>query len=199
MLMTYSPNTTQWSRMPEPANNFPPQTQTSAIQPAPLPSSQNEAVSALAGRADTLWKRLLDIEHTLAVQEWWLLGRALAEARLLAEISSLLAVARGELENVLILSLGRNIARSDATDQFPAVGDEVSDHMSDPAWIAANRDQAIGLLRMVALALPPMLQYAQMLRAYAERLGFAPGVVDALSIVGDRLSEVSDMLHEPPR
>lgn len=154
---------------------------------------------ALGERADTLGKRLVDIERTLAVQEWWLLGRALPEARLLAEISSLLAVARGELENVLSLFFGRAAQRSDTTDQFGVVNSDALPNMEDAAWLAASRNQAIGLLRMIALALPPMLQYAQMLRLYAERLGLATGAVDAFSIVGDRLGEISEMLREPPR
>src|SRR5215813_3282820 len=75
----------------------------------------------LVGRSDMLCRRLVDIEQALAEEEWWLLGRALPEARLLAEVTSLLAVARGELENTLAQYFGRPLTRSDFTDQFNAL------------------------------------------------------------------------------
>ena len=54
-----------------------------------------------------LLHRIVEIEQGLAVQEWWLLGRALPEARLMTEIISLLAVARGELFQFLADFFGR--------------------------------------------------------------------------------------------
>jgi hypothetical protein len=155
--------------------------------------------AALAERADALCRRLVDIEHAVAVEEWWLLGRALPEARLLAEVSSLLAVARGELENVLAQHFGRSSARSDATDQFNSLAAPSPEQTSDPVWLAGQREKAIHLLRLVASSLPPMMQYAQMLRAHAERLGFASGAVDSLGIVADRLNEAYEALRQPPR
>lgn len=158
-----------------------------------------DAVTALADRAETLWRRLVDIERTISVQEWWMLGRAVPEASVLAEVASLLAVARGELEHALSVFFGRISEQSDRTDAFASVTAEPPDDLTDPAWLAASRDQAIGLLRMVASMLPPMLQYAQMLAEYAQRLGLAAGVVDAFSIVAGRLNEVSEALRQPPR
>jgi hypothetical protein len=155
--------------------------------------------SELAGRADTLCRRLIDIEQALAEQEWWLLGRALPEARLLAEVTSLLAVARGELENTLAQYFGHPITRSDFTDQFNALTTPSAAQTHDPVWLAARRDQAIRLLRLVASSLPPMLQYGQMLRAYTERAGLARGAVDAFGIVADRLGEAYEALREPPQ
>ena len=48
------------------------------------PSQATQAIGMLGERAEALCKRLTDVEQALAVQEWWLLGRVLAEARLLA-------------------------------------------------------------------------------------------------------------------
>lgn len=151
----------------------------------------------LAQRAEVLWQRLADIEQALMVQEWWLMGRALPEARLLAEIASLLAVARGELEHLLTQAFGRAIPRSDQTDQFPTTGIDDA-KLNDPQWLAASRNQALILLRHVALAIAPLLQYAEMLRRYAEQLGIAASVIDAFSIVSDRLVELQDALSQPP-
>ncbi len=168
-------------------------------QTAAQTNGLREAIDALAGRTDALWRRLQDIEQALGVREWWLLGRALPEARLLSEISSLLAVARGEMENLLTQIFGRTIPRNDQTDQFAAVPGAEELQSDDPAWLAASRDQAIGLLRMVAAALPAMLQYAEMLQGYAERIGLAPAVLDAFSIVAERLDEVREALRYPPQ
>ncbi|HEX8727828.1 MAG TPA: hypothetical protein VF739_04355, partial [Ktedonobacterales bacterium] len=69
----------------------------SELRAVRAPGAPSEAVDELAGRSEMLLHRIVEIEQGLAVQEWWLLGRALPEARLLTEIISLLAVARGEL------------------------------------------------------------------------------------------------------
>lgn len=162
-------------------------------------SSMTDPRLALAVRADALCRRLVDVERAIAEDEWWLLGRALPEARLLAEISSLLAVARGELENVIAQHLGGPSATSDATDQFATPAQPSQAQLSDPAWLAAQRERAIQLLRLVASTLPPMAQYAQMLRDNCERAGLAMAALDSLSIVVDRLSEAYDALRQPPQ
>jgi hypothetical protein len=154
----------------------------------------------LAERAETLCRRLMDIEQALAVQEWWLLGRVLPEARLLAEVASLLAVARGELENALGQYFGRQSARNEQTDQFSALGaGPAPSEMNDPAWRAAQRDQAIHLLRLVASALPAMTQYAQLLQTHAQRLGLPAAAIDAFGIVVGRLEEAYEALRQPPQ
>lgn len=163
------------------------------------PANPLDAITALADRAEALWRRLVDIERALAVQEWWMLGRAVPEAGVLAEVASLLAVARGELEHALSAFFGRGAEQLAHTDAFASVTAEPPGDMADPAWLAASRDQAIGLLRMVASMLPPMLQYAQMLGEYAQRLGLATGLVDAFGIVSGRLNEVGEALRQPPR
>ena len=149
-------------------------------------------------RAEALYHRLAEIEAALGVREWWLLGRALPEARLLAEIASLLAVARAELETALMQVFGANIARLEPAEA-PEDGADEALAAQDPARLAEHRDQALGLLRMVALALPNLLQYAQMLRQYAEQYALPSEATGAFGIVADRLTDVGESLREPPR
>lgn len=163
------------------------------------PTAPVDAVTALADRAEALWRRLVDIERALSVQEWWMLGRAVPEAGVLAEVASLLAVARGELEHALSVFFGRSSEQLERTDVFASIAAEPAGDMSDPAWLAASRDQAVGLLRMIASMLPPMLQYAQMLADYGQRLGLTSAVIDAFGIVSGRLVEVNEALRQPPR
>jgi hypothetical protein len=153
------------------------------------------ASDALAGRASSLLQRILDVERTLSVQEWWMLGRAVHEAGVLAEIISLLAVARGELEDVLARAFGRPSLLGEAGDLFPVP----PIHLEDPEWVRASRDQAIGLLRMAASALPAMQQYAQMLRQGAERIALPVAAIDALDVVADRLSQAYEAIAHPAR
>jgi len=156
-----------------------------------------DSTEALATRIEALWRRVVDIERSLAVQEWWMLGRALPEARLLAEVNSLLAVVRGELENVLGQVFSRALPMSGQMDAMPPGAQPLQPQ--NEAWLAASRDQAIGLLRMVATALPPMLQFAQALHDYCMRAAMAAEITDALSVVAGRLAEVDEALRQPPR
>jgi hypothetical protein len=152
-----------------------------------------DALAALAGRATTLLQRILDVERTLAVQEWWMLGRAVREAGILAEVISLLAVARGELEDVLTGPFGQPRSFGDAGELPPPP----PLRLEDPEWVHASRDQAIGLLRMAASALPAMRQYADMLRQSAERINMPVAATDGLGIVADRLGEAYEALAHP--
>jgi hypothetical protein len=165
----------------------------------PVNTNGAERMEALAGRAEALWRRLNEIENALAVREWWLLGRAVPEARLLSEIGSLLAVARGEMETALTQGFGFTVPRTDATDQYNAVGHDDPQNAEDPAWIAACRAQAIGLLRMIASSLPAMFQYSQMLRSYSEQLSVPTIAIDSMGIVSDRLNEIGEALRVPPQ
>jgi hypothetical protein len=153
------------------------------------------APDALAGRASTLLQRIFDVERTLSVQEWWMLGRAVRDAGVLAEIVSLLAVARAELEDVLARTFGRPPLLGDSSDLFPPP----SIHLEDPEWVRASRDQAVGLLRMAASALPAMQQYAQMLRQGAERMNLPMAAIDALDVVADRLGQAYEAIAHPAR
>jgi hypothetical protein len=157
-----------------------------------------DSIEALATRIEALWRRVMDIERSIAVQEWWMLGRALPEARLLAEIASLLAVARGELETVLGQVFGRALPMSGQMDALPGGGQQAM-QPENYAWLDASRDQAVGLLRMVAIALPPMLQFSHALTDYCRQSGVATDVTDALDVVTGRLSEMDEALRQPPR
>lgn len=159
------------------------------------PGVPGEGVDELAGRSEMLLHRIVEIEQGLAVQEWWLLGRALPEARLLTEIISLLAVARGELFQFLADFFGRAPLGFDPAEN-PAGNEQP--RLDDPIWLRERREQTLYLLRNVAAALPPMIQYARMLHANAERLNLAVTALDGLSIVAGRLAEAYELLQQPP-
>ena len=102
-----------------------------------LTGAQQDPFTELGGRTEALWRRVGELERALAVQEWWLYGRALPEARLLSEIGSLLAVARAELETALTQVFGRPTPPAETEDQPPPPGDPAVLER-DPAWIAAT-------------------------------------------------------------
>lgn len=174
---------------------MPNQRSSSELRAVRGPGVPDESVDELAGRSEMLLHRIVEIEQGLAVQEWWLLGRALPEARLLTEIISLLAVARGELFQFLSDFFGRAPLGFDPSEN-PGGGDEP--RLDDPNWMRERREQTLYLLRNVAAALPPMIQYARMLRANAERLNLAVTALDGLSIVAGRLDEAYELLQQPP-
>lgn len=153
----------------------------------------------LGMRAEALYHRLVAIEAALGVREWWLLGRALPEARLLAEIASLFAVARAELETALKEVFGANIMRAEPAEAPEDDGADEALAAQDPAQMAERRDQAMGLLRMVALSLPNLLQYARMLHQYAGQYALPTEATGAFGIVADRLAEAGESLREPPQ
>ena len=159
------------------------------------PVARGEGVDELAGRSEMLLHRIVEIEQGLAVQEWWLLGRALPEARLLTEIISLLAVARGELFQFLADFFGRAPLGFDPAENPTGASESRPD---DPNWMRERRAQTLYLLRNVATSLPPMIQYARLLRANAERLNLAVTALDGLSIVAGRLEEAYELLQQPP-
>jgi hypothetical protein len=159
------------------------------------PGAPGAGVDELAGRSEMLLHRIVEIEQGLAVQEWWLLGRALPEARLLTEIISLLAVARGELFQFLADFFGRAPLGFDPAEN-PT--DNEKPRLDDPRWMDERRQQTLYLLRNVAASLPSMIQYARMLRANAERLSLAVTALDGLSIVAGRLEEAYELLQQPP-
>ena len=161
-------------------------------------SSQHPALDALADRATVLLQRLSEVERDLAVQEWWMLGKTIPDALVLAEVVSLLAVARSELENFLTDTCRRIVPARDTT----GIGDQseqLQAHMSNPRWVRANQEQARELLNMMATAIPPMTQYARALQSNAERLGMPSTAVDPLTIVMDRLNEALETLQQAPR
>lgn len=162
-----------------------------------LVSPTQAATQELAARAETLLKRLREVEDALTDQEWWLMGRVMPEARVLAEMTSLLAVARGELETFLVEVGSRQRDADSAAHRKEQ--DDVFDLMSDPMWMSGSREKAIALLRMCSAQIQPMRQYASVLQANAERLRLPAVALDPLSITAERLTEAEDLLRQPPR
>jgi hypothetical protein len=155
------------------------------------------AARELSARAGTLLKRLREVEEALTDQEWWLMGRAMPEARVLSEMTSLLSVARGELETFLAAVGGaqedpHSVARRKEQE-------DVFDLMSDPMWMSGSREKAVALLRMCAMQIQPMRQYAQVLLANAEKLRLPAVALDPLGIAAERLGEAEELLSQPPR
>lgn len=154
----------------------------------------SESGSALVGQqAGVLMKRLQELDRALGVQEWWMLGRDIAEAATLAEVASLLDVARAELDQVLVEYCGQSSAverpTSDAVPQAPDA--------SDATRLTRQRAIANQLLQMLGMALPPTIDFARQLHPFAQFHGMpAPGL-DTLTIVADRLEEAFEALQFP--
>jgi hypothetical protein len=165
---------------------------TSAMNLAP------EVAAALLAQCVSLLQRIIAVERALSVQEWWLLGRAIPEAGQVAEVASLLAVARGELEQALDEEFDWRMPAMD-TETSGQEGDlELAspDLTSEPAWIEARRDEANRLLRMLRQNLPSMQSFADQLRANAANAGMPAAALGALGIVQDRLGEAIETLRE---
>lgn len=153
-----------------------------------------EVTQELGARAETLLRRLCDVEEALTDQEWWLMGNVFPEARRLAEVTSLLSVARGELEGFVVDVCGMNIPS--ASEPKSATHDIFS-LMGDPMWMSGSREKAVALLRMLIAQAPPMRQYALALQTNAERMRVPSNVMDPLGITAERLAEVEEILRQP--
>jgi hypothetical protein len=157
-----------------------------------------EVASALLAQYTSLLQRISAVERALSVQEWWLLGRAVPEAGQVAEVASLLAVARGELEQALDEQFDWRMPVID-TDRVEEEGDFETaspDPVSDPAWSQARGEEANRLLRMLRQNLPSMLSFAEQLRANAEEAGMLSAALNALGIVQDRLGEAIETVRQ---
>src|SRR5215831_11259160 len=117
-----------------------------------------EVASALIAQSASLLQRIVVIERALATREWWLLGRVAPEAGLVAEIASLLAVARGELEQALEEQFDWRMPPTDG--ETPTDEDDPAALARHPAWVSARQEEASGLLRMLGKALPAMQSFA---------------------------------------
>ncbi|HEU0027644.1 MAG TPA: hypothetical protein VFQ25_11060 [Ktedonobacterales bacterium] len=157
-------------------------------------SSAQSGVIELGARAETLLRRLHDVEEALTDQEWWLMGNVFPEARRLAEITSLLSVARGELETFLNEVCGMTVA---AENERKGADEDVFALMGDPMWMSGSREKAFALLRMLVAQVPPMRQYATALQVNAERMRVPPAAMDPLGICAERLVEIEEMLRQP--
>jgi hypothetical protein len=145
----------------------------------------------VGAQAAALMRRLLDLERMLGVQEWWMMGGTIAAAKVLAEVASLIPVARAELDQCLVQFCGSDPVPLPASGDAPAVPPD----MKDAGQVAAQRDAATKLLRTMIEALPPTTQFARQLRAFAERAGLPATGVDVLAIVADRLSDAQEAVQ----
>jgi hypothetical protein len=171
-----------------------------AVQPSWTPGDYlpPEVASALLAQYTSLLQRIIAVERALSAQEWWLLGRDVPEARQIAEVASLLAVARGELEQALDEQFDWRVPMMD-TDMVEEEGDLASaspDLVSDPAWTQARREEANRLLRMLGQNLPSMLSFAEQLRANVEDAGMPSAALGVLGIVQDRLGEAIETVRQ---
>ena len=155
-----------------------------------------EVASALIAQCASLLQRIVALERALATQEWWLLGRAVPEAGQVAEVASLLAVARGELEQALDEQFDWRMPLVDTVEEEGDLETISPDPVSDPAWTQARRDEANGLLRMLGQNLPSMLSFAEQLRANAEEAGMPSAALGVLGIVQDRLGEAIETVRQ---
>jgi hypothetical protein len=136
------------------------------------------------------------VEEALTDQEWWLMGNAFPEAQRLAEITSLLSVARGELETFLSDVSGAPVSKP---EERKRADEDVFSLMGDPMWMSGSREKAVALLRMCVAQVPPMRQYAAALLANAERMRAPSTAMDPLGITAERLTEIEEILRQPLR
>lgn len=150
-----------------------------------------QASAKVGPQGDILMRRLQELERALGVQEWWMLGRDMPEAQTLAEVASLLAVARAELDQMLVQFCGQPPSVPAAASDSPAV--PVTG--GDAAALGRQRMMAAQLLHMLAAALPPTITFAQQLVPFAQDCGMPEPAVDTLSIIADRLVEAHEALR----
>jgi hypothetical protein len=153
------------------------------------------AIAAVAPQADLLMRRLLNLEQRLEAEEWWLLGRAFAEARVLAEVASLLSVARAELDQMLVQFCGRQPTVLPANDTGDDPANELPDSSGDPARLTRQRAEGLQVLQVLAVALPPTTMFARQLGPFAERSGMPPAAVEVLGIVADRVLDAQEAVQ----
>lgn len=159
------------------------------------PRRAQSAVMELGARAETLLQRVRDVEEALTDQEWWLMGNVFPEAHRLAEITSLLSVARGELETFLTDVCGME-APAQSERKSASANEDIFSLMGDPMWMSGSREKAFALLRMLTAQVPPMRQYATALQVNAERMRVPSAAMDPLGICAERLAEIEDMLRQ---
>lgn len=159
--------------------------------PASGQLAPDDALRNVYAQAGAILQRLRELEAALATQEWWLLARMLPEAQILSELSSLLSVARSELEDFLAHLTGKaNIARG--TDDEEARTPNLQPR--DPQWLYAQREQADSILRYLTAMLPSLHHQAEALRATAGALRLAPALLDPLAAVAERLRDAGEAL-----
>lgn len=155
--------------------------------------------AVVGAQGDILMRRLLDLELLLGVNEWWLLGSKIPAAKLLAEVASLLAVSRAELDQCLVEYCARPPAElpvAEDADDADESGD--APDLNDSAELAVRTEQATQMLRTMSEALPPTAHFARQLHGFAAHAGLNAVGVDALGIVADRLDEARETVMAAP-
>jgi len=155
-----------------------------------------EVAAALIAQAASLLQRIVEVERALGAREWWRLGRAVPEAGHLAEIASLLAVARGELEQALAEQFDWRMLAPEW--ETPADEGDPAALSGDQAWAHAREEEASGLRRMLGKVLPGMQSFAEQLWLNAQAAGAPASALDALGIVSDRIGESIETLRQSP-
>jgi hypothetical protein len=157
-----------------------------------------EVASALLAQYTSLLQRIIAVERALSVQEWWLLGRVVPEAGQVAEVASLLAVARGELEHALDEQFDWRLPSmdADASQQEGDLEPASPDLIHNPDWTQARGDEANRLLRMLRQNLPSMQSFTEQLRANAVDAGMPSAALGALGIAQDRLGEAIETVRQ---
>ncbi len=147
------------------------------------------------GQAARLMRQLNELDRAASAQEWWMLARAVPEARSLAEVSSLLAVASAELDQFLVRFFGDPATRSPAAE---GAGAPATAPLTDePDQVAVQRASAARLSQTLESVLPPTTTFAHALAQLAQRTSMTPDAVDALGIVAERLDEAQEALRAP--
>ena len=160
------------------------------------PSTPQAPGAQVGAQGDILMRRLLDLELLLGVNEWWLLGTKIPAAKALAEVVSLLTVARAELDSCMTQYCDRARAEPPATDEN--AGDDDDPNLMDLDELAVRTEQATQMLRTMGEALPPTAHFARQLYGFAGRVGLHPAGVDVLGIVADRLDEARETVASAP-
>ena len=161
------------------------------------PQTSQSPGAQVGAQGDILMRRLLDIELLLGVNEWWLLGTKIPAAKLLSEVTSLLTVARAELDSCLREYCDR--ARAEPSPAETGDGEDDDPNVMDLDELAVRTEQATQMLRTMAEALPPTAHFARQLYGFAGRVGLHPSGVDILGIVADRLDEARETVASAPQ
>jgi hypothetical protein len=135
---------------------------------------------------NVLFSRLVDLERATNTQEWWMFGRILPEATQLAELASLVTVARAELGQMLSLFGFPQIVNIEhlGTSELQFA----QSFSSDEGWALAHRDEALSALRLAAFLVPSISNHVYRIR---HQLGVAAGY-DGIGRVLERLTQHLD-------
>lgn len=150
------------------------------------------ATSTVTSELHSVFKDVLDLERLATAQQWWMYGRLLPEAGSLAEIASLLAAARVDLEQLLAV-LGRppvaHMTHPGTSELFFA-----QSFAGDQGWASAHREEAISVLQLTAQAVPLILMSLARVRSTLGANAIAAATRSQLERIGSRLDEVRTLV-----